>query len=58
MINISEPKPTKIPNPDFDAPILENDVWKVREQLNPESRGYQWHVFLSEEDAWRFYESK
>lgn len=58
MINISAPKIPKVPNPDFDEPICVNDVWKVREQLNPENRGYQWHMFLAEEDAWRFYESK
>jgi hypothetical protein len=58
MINISAPKPIKVPNPDFDAPICVNDVWKVREQLNPENRGYQWHKFGSDTEAWAFYESK
>ena len=48
----------KLINPDFDAPICVNDVWKVREQLQPENRGYQWHIFLDQESAWRFYESK
>ena len=48
----------KLINPDFETPIFEGGKWKVREQLNPENRGYKWHVFLSEEDAWRFYESK
>jgi hypothetical protein len=58
MINISAPKTAKVPNPDFEEPILDGDVWKVREERYPESRGYLWHVFTDKESAWRFYESK
>ena len=58
MINISAPRKPKAPNPDFDAPIFEGGVWKVREQLNPESRGYKVHKFQSNQEATAFHESK
>jgi hypothetical protein len=48
----------KLVSLDFEVPIFEGGVWKVREQLQPESRGYKLHKFESDTEAWAFYESK
>jgi len=55
MINISAPKTNSL---DFEVPVFEDGVWKVREQLYPENRGYKVHKFECRMEAWAFYESK